>query len=113
MPEPASSRWALIEPAWMAFQNSWVLPFGMTAMVYFCASAKADNARVRNATSRQGNFMVEKVRLGERRDEAEATFQAGKDRDEGLRLRIMTCLAKGGICVKSNRYNNPKHTSKP
>ena len=24
----------------------------------------------------------------------------------------MTCLAKGGICDKSNRYNNPKYTAK-
>src|SRR5213595_3878963 len=42
IPLAFSSRSALSAPAWMDFQNSWVVPLGMTAMVLVPAAAAPD-----------------------------------------------------------------------
>src|ERR1041385_2167223 len=62
VPCPVSSRWAFTAPAWMDFQNSCVVPFGMTAIVkvlpsdFFPQPASAMSAIV--AASERKDFMA-------------------------------------------------------
>src|SRR5687767_5425307 len=67
-----SSRSALRAPAWIDFQNSWLVPLGITAMLYVAACKDAETNR-----ARQKHFIFEfEQKIAKERKEKDFTSRA-------------------------------------